>query len=157
MERNYTLNDENLAATISVALGLNYQFLPHDRVVSINSRFEKLEFSTDLEFILSRIALRDGMDWFHLVKSSWQIVPFSTSRVRNNYRGEMDFVDQRSWGPYVDFQVRKPANQIGQGNSEIQIHLYPKFWLPQTEQEIQTPASVVGDYRQLCEAVEKLK
>ena len=156
MERNYSLSESKLVAAVSAALKSGYQFLPHDRVVSINSTFENIKFFDDLESIMNRIMSRNGTDWFHLVKPTWHVRPFSISRVQNDYRGAMDFVDQRSWGPYFDFHVRKVVRHKTNYAYEVRIHLYAKFWSPQREQEVSNPESITKDYKQLCMVVEKL-
>ncbi len=150
MERLFSMTKESLTSAVFVALKLGYRFLPHDRIISIDAISENIHFMDDLVSIMNRIVSRDGVDWFHLVKADWQYIPFSCSRVHNEYRGEMEFVDQRSWGPYIDFHVRRLRAQPADSKYEIRVHLYPNFWSHDLERNIPVPAEVKDSVKDLC-------
>lgn len=152
MEYLFRVNAEELNTAVWKALTLGYRFLPHDRVVSVPSELESIHFITLPDVILRRIALRQGHDWFHLVKNSWDYQEYSTTVIHNQYRGEMEVVDQRSWGPYIDFQVRRvPSRETDE--FKLMLHLYPRFWEPAQEREHKTPQQVKKDFSVLRSAI----
>jgi hypothetical protein len=153
MEYLFKVNAEELSTAIWKALVLGYKFLPHDRVISEASELESIRFMTLPDLILQRIALRQGQDWFHLVKDNWDYQEYSTTLIRNQYRGEMEVVDQRSWGPYVDLQVRRRTPSGKTDEFELTLHLYPRFWEPAQKRERQTPQQVKKDFSALRSAI----
>ena len=154
MERVIVISAEELRTAILTALMLDYKFLPHDRVMSVDSELEIIRFMTSPDSVLRRIALRDGQDWFHLVNDDWDYEEYSSSVIRNQYRGEMEFVDQRSWGPYIDFQMRRRTPSGKSKEFELTLHLYPRFWKPAQKRELQTPQQVKRDFLALCSVVD---
>ena len=153
MEYICKIGGEKLSTAIGKALALGYKFLPHDRVVSATSESERICFLTLPDPILPRIALRRGRDWFHLVRNNWHYYEYSTTLVLNRYQGEMEVVDQRSWGPYIDFQVRRRTSSGKTDEFELNLHLYPRFWEPRLKVDLRTPDEVKKDFSALRSAI----
>ena len=153
MEYVFKVNAEELSTAIWKALTLGYKFLPHDRVMSVRSELENIRLMALPDPVLQRIALRKGHDWFHLVKDDWEYEKYSTTVIRNQYQGEVEVVDQRSWGPYIDLQVRRRAPSGNIDEFELTLHLYPRFWDPAQKREQQTPQQVKKDFSVLRSAI----
>src|SRR5215813_4888169 len=122
MERLFKFNAEELSTAIWKALTMGYKFLPHDRVMSMKSELESIRFMTLPDPVLQRIALRQGRDWFHLVRDDWEYEKYSTTVICNQYRGEVEVVDQRSWGPYIDLQIRRRTSSGNIDEFELTLH-----------------------------------
>lgn len=153
MEYIFKINKNDLVAAIHRSLEIGYEFLPHDRVISEISELETIRFITIDDLILRRIHKRQYQDWFHLVKNDWRYQMFSTTMIQNQYRGNMEVVDQRSWGPYIDFQIRRtPPEEIDE--FELTLHLYPRFWEPAQKRECRTPEQVKKDFSELRSAID---
>jgi hypothetical protein len=153
MEFFIKVNKNELISAIRRALEIGYEFLPHDRIISETSEHETIRFITTDDLILQRIYKRKYQDWFHLVRNDWRCQTFSTTMIHNQYRGDMEIVDQRSWGPYIDLQIRRTASEEI-GECELTLHLYPRFWEPAQKREWRTPEQVKKDFSELRSAMD---
>jgi hypothetical protein len=153
MEYFVKVNKNDLVSAIRRALEIGYKFLPHDRIISETSELETIRFIAIDDLILRRIYKRKFQDWFHLARDDWQYQKFSTTMIHNRYQGDMEIVDQRSWGPYIDLQIRRTASEDSD-ECELTLHLYPRFWEPAQKREWRTPEQVKRNFSELRSAMD---